>query len=117
MCRERHSNRKDLHVKVRPADLDAPTLVDRISADLLDHLIVCRTCSVIFAAQEHSLGEVGCVEGRRTQCAKTIEERETLALGSGVHRRRQWGTRGKVNAEALSITRLSMRSADSSTPS
>jgi hypothetical protein len=65
MCRERHSNRKDLHVKVRPADLDAPTLVDRISAELLDHLIVCRTCSVIFAAQEHSLGEVGCVEGRR----------------------------------------------------
>jgi hypothetical protein len=63
MCGERHSNRKDLHVKVRPADLDAPTLVDRISAELLDHLIVCRTCSVIFAAQQHSLGEVGCVEG------------------------------------------------------
>jgi hypothetical protein len=128
MCGERHSNRKDLHVKVRSADLDAPTLVDQISAELLDHLIACRTCSVIFAAQEHSLGEAGCVVVRRissqaklrwqerrsilalrhlteqtlddylfdrlssderqplahhisncSQCAKTIEERETLA--------------------------------------
>jgi hypothetical protein len=83
MCRERHSNRKDLHVKVRPADLDAPTLVDRISAELLDHLIVCRTCSVIFAAQQHSLGEVGCVEGRGISSQAKLrwqERRSALAI-------------------------------------
>jgi hypothetical protein len=83
MCVERYSNRKDLHVKVRSADLDAPTLLDQISAELLDHLIACGTCSVIFAAQEHSLGEAGCVEGRRISSQSKLrwqERRSTLAL-------------------------------------
>jgi hypothetical protein len=115
-------------VTVRSADLDVPVLLDQMSAELLDHLIVCRTCSVIFATQAHSLGEAECVEGKRivsestarwknrganpalrhvteqtlddyifdrlacderqplehhlsycSQCAKAVEERETLA--------------------------------------
>ena len=65
MSTEPQSSRKDLHVKVRSADLDAPTLVDQVNAELLDHLIACRTCSGIFAAQERSLGEAGCIEGQR----------------------------------------------------
>jgi hypothetical protein len=83
MCGERFLNRKNLHVKVRSADLDAPTLMDQISAELLDHLIACRKCSVIFAAQEHSLGEAGCVEGRRISSQSKLrwqERRSTLAL-------------------------------------
>ena len=65
MCAEGVPNRKDLHVTVRSSDLDTPALVDQITAELLDHLIVCRTCSAIFAAQEHSLEETECVEGKR----------------------------------------------------
>jgi hypothetical protein len=83
MCGERPSNRKDFHVKIRSADLDAPTLIDEISADLLDHLIACRRCSIIFAAQEHSLGEAGCVEGRRISSQTKLrwqERRSSLAL-------------------------------------
>jgi hypothetical protein len=83
MCAERRSKGKDLRVKVRSADLDAPTLLDQISAELLDHLIACRTCSVIFAAQEHSLGDAGCVEGKRISSRSRLkwqERRSTLAL-------------------------------------
>jgi hypothetical protein len=83
MCAERHSNRKDLHVKVRSTDLDAPTLVDQMSAELLDHLIACRNCSVIFAAQEHSLEEAGCVEGQRIVSESKVrwqQRRANLAL-------------------------------------
>jgi hypothetical protein len=83
MCTERHSNRKDLHVKVRSTDLDAPTLVDQMSAELLDHLIACRNCSVIFAAQEHSLEEAGCVEGQRIVSESKVrwqQRRANLAL-------------------------------------
>jgi len=83
MCAERHSKPNDFRVKVRSADLDAPTLMDQISAELLDHLIACRTCSVIFSAQEHSLGEAGCVEGRRISSQSRLkwqERRATLAL-------------------------------------
>jgi hypothetical protein len=65
-------NRKDPHVTVRSADLDAPVLVDQISAELLDHLLVCRTCSVVFATQEHSLGEAECVEGKRIASESTL---------------------------------------------
>ena len=50
---------------VKSADIDLPVLVDQIGAELLEHLIVCRTCSAIFVGQEHSLGEAGCVEGKR----------------------------------------------------
>jgi hypothetical protein len=50
----------------------ASVLVDQISAELLDHLIVCRTCSVIFAAQEHSLEEAECVEGKRITSESTV---------------------------------------------
>lgn len=83
MSAERQSNRKDLHVKVRARDLDAPTLVDRMSAELLDHLIACRMCSSIFAGQEQSLGEAGCVEGRRLVSESKVswqERRANLAL-------------------------------------
>lgn len=83
MSFEQQSNRNDLHVKVRSTDLDAPTLVDRISAELLDHLIACRTCSAAFAAQEHSVEEVGCVEGRRIVSESKVrwqERRANLAL-------------------------------------
>jgi len=65
MSPEPQSNRKDLHVKVKSADLDAPTLVDQVNGELLDHLIACRICSRIFAAQDCSLGEAGCIEGQR----------------------------------------------------
>jgi hypothetical protein len=83
MSAERQSNRKDLHVKVRSADLDAPTLVDRMSAELLDHLIACRRCSGIFAAQGQPLGEAGCVEGQRIVSESKVrwqERRANLAL-------------------------------------
>ena len=83
MSTERQSNRKDLHVKLRSADLDAPTLVDQMSTELLDHLIACRTCSGIFAAQEHSLGEAGCIEGQRIVSESKVrwqEHRANLAL-------------------------------------
>jgi hypothetical protein len=83
MRSDRSSNRKDFHVKIRSADLDAPTLIDEISADLLDHLIACRRCSIIFAAQKHSLGEAGCVEGRRISSQTKLrwqERRSSLAL-------------------------------------
>lgn len=52
-------------MQLRSADLDTRTLVDEISAEMLDHLIACRTCSAIFAAQQHSLGETECVEGKQ----------------------------------------------------
>jgi hypothetical protein len=83
MSSEQPPNRKDLYVKVRSTDLDAPTLVDRINAELLDHLISCRKCSGIFAAQEQSLGETGCVEGQRIVSESKIrwqERRANLAL-------------------------------------
>jgi len=83
MSSEGQPNRKDLHVKVRSADLDAPTLVDQMSAELLDHLTACRTCSGIFAAQEHSLGEAGCLEGQRIVSESKVrwqEHRANLAL-------------------------------------
>src|SRR5215475_178395 len=83
MSLERQSDRNDLHVKVRSTNLDAPTLVDQISAELLDHLLACRTCSGIVAAQEHSLGEAGCVEGQRIVSESRVkwqERRANLAL-------------------------------------
>lgn len=83
MSAERQSNRKNLRVKVKSADLDAPTLVDRMSGELLDHLIVCRTCSSIFAGQEQSLEEAGCVVGRRIVSESKVrwqERRANLAL-------------------------------------
>jgi hypothetical protein len=51
-------------LRISGVDLDDPKLLDPIGTDLLDHLIVCTTCHVIFAAQRHSLGEAGCVAGR-----------------------------------------------------
>ena len=83
MSFEAQPNQNDLHVKVRSTDLDAPTLVDRISAELLDHLIACRTCSGIFAAQQQSLEEAGCIEGRRIVSESKVrwqERRASLAL-------------------------------------
>jgi hypothetical protein len=59
-------------VTVRSSDLDTPALVDQISAELLDHLIVCRTCFVIFATQKRSLGEAECVEGKRIAFESTV---------------------------------------------
>lgn len=52
-------------MKLGSANLDTRTLVDEISAEMLDHLIACRTCAAIFAAQQHSLGETECVEGKQ----------------------------------------------------
>jgi len=63
-------------VTVKSADLDVPALVDQISAGLLDHLIVCRTCSAIFAAQKHSLGEAECVEGKRIASESTVRRQD-----------------------------------------
>jgi hypothetical protein len=76
MCGERYSNRKDFHVKIRSADLGAATLINEVSADLLDHLIACRRCSIIFAAQEHSLREAGCVEGQRISSRTKLRSQE-----------------------------------------
>lgn len=42
-----------------------PGLVDRIGADLLDHLLECRHCFRVFAAQQVSIAEAGCDTGRR----------------------------------------------------
>ena len=61
---------------VRSADLDTSALVDQISAELLDHLIVCQTCSVLFAAQEHSLREAECVEGKRIASESTARSQD-----------------------------------------
>jgi hypothetical protein len=72
---ERIPNRKDSYVTVKSADIDSPALVDQISAELLEHLIVCRTCSAIFAAQEHSLGTAGCVEGKRIASESAIRRK------------------------------------------
>ena len=69
---ERRSKSKGPSRDVRSADLDTSALVDQISAELLEHLIVCRTCSVIFAAQERSIGEAGCVEGKRIASESTV---------------------------------------------
>jgi hypothetical protein len=83
MSRERSPKPKGIHLKIRSADLDAPTLVDQISAELLDHLITCRTCLAVFAGQEHSVGEAGCVEGRRISSQSKLrwqERRSILAL-------------------------------------
>ncbi len=58
-------------------------LVDQIGAELLAHLIVCGTCSRIFVAQEQSIGDVGCVEGRRIVSQSKLkwqERRSNLAL-------------------------------------
>ena len=40
-------------------------LVDRIGADLLDHLLVCRHCFRVFAAQRVSIADAGCDTGKR----------------------------------------------------
>jgi hypothetical protein len=83
MSAEPHSNEKNLDVKVRSTDLDAPMLVDQLGAELLDHLIVCRACFLIFVAQKRSLGEAGCVEGIRIVSQSKVrwqERRLNLAL-------------------------------------
>jgi hypothetical protein len=83
MYAEPQSNHKNLHCKVRAADLDAPTLVDRICATLLDHLTACRMCSSIFAGQEQSLEEAGCLEGQRIISESRVrwqERRANLAV-------------------------------------
>lgn len=83
MFAETQSNRKHIQCKIRAADLDAPTLVDRISAELLDHLVACRTCAGIFAGQEQSLEEAGCIEGQRIISKSKVrweERRANLAL-------------------------------------
>lgn len=58
-------------------------LVDQIGAELLAHLIACGTCSRIFVAQQHSIGDLGCVEGRRIISQSKVkwqERRSNLAL-------------------------------------
>lgn len=61
-------------MKLRSAHLNTPALVNEISAEMLDHLIACRTCSAVFAAQQHSLGGTECVEGK--QIAAESERRQ-----------------------------------------
>ena len=83
MSAQNNPKENDLRAKVRSVDLDAPMLVDQIGAELLDHLIGCRRCWLIFVAQEDSIGEAGCVEGIRivTQSEHRWQEwRLTLAL-------------------------------------
>jgi hypothetical protein len=82
MSAKSDNNENHRHVTVRSIDLDAPMLVDQIGAELLDHLIVCRTCLLIFMAQEHSIGEAGCVEGMRIVSQSNVrwqERRSNLA--------------------------------------
>lgn len=71
-------------MKLRSADLDTGTLVDEISTEMLDHLIACRSCSAIFAAQQHSLGETECVEGKQIA---------SESAGRRQHRKANLGTR------------------------
>jgi hypothetical protein len=83
MSSQGHCKEERLHVKVRSIDLDAPTLVDHIGRKLLDHLIACRVCTAIFADQRDSIGEAGCVDGRRIVSESQVrwqERRSTLAL-------------------------------------
>lgn len=55
-----------------------PGLVDRIGADLLDHLLVCRQCFRVFAAQQVSIEQEGCETGRRlTQIARVKTPEQT----------------------------------------
>jgi hypothetical protein len=73
-----------LNVKVRSANLDLPTLVDRIGEELLDHLCACHRCSAVFAAQEHSLANAGCIVGMRMVSesrVKWAQRKAALALG------------------------------------
>jgi hypothetical protein len=58
-----------------------PELVDRVGADLLDHLLVCRQCFRVFAAQQVSIEQEGCEIGRRlTHLAKArVPERPKQA--------------------------------------
>ena len=76
------SNDKPSPVKVRSANLDLPTLVDRIGSEMLDHLIDCQTCRATFTAQDRSLGDAGCLEGRRIVSQSRVkwqERRSALA--------------------------------------
>jgi hypothetical protein len=76
-------NENDIQAKVRSVNLDAPTLVDKIGAELLNHLITCRKCLLIFMAQEDSIGEAGCIEGIRIVSQSELrwqERRSSLAL-------------------------------------
>jgi hypothetical protein len=78
-----NSNENDLRAKVRSVDLDAPMLVDQIGAELLDHLLACRRCLLIFIAQEDSMGEAGCIEGIRIISQSELrwqERRSNLAF-------------------------------------
>jgi hypothetical protein len=84
MSSQRYSNKEHEYVKVRSIDLDAPQLKDQIDRELLDHLIACRTCTTIFAAQKNSIGGAGCVVGRRIVSQSEVrrqEHRFTLAVG------------------------------------
>jgi len=83
---ESQLSRKDLDLRVRGTDPDNPKLVDEIGVELLDHLIVCRTCFAIFAAQKRSLEEVGCVEGRRIVLQSKVKWHERRV---DLHRRHQ----------------------------
>jgi hypothetical protein len=83
MSSQRYSNEEHEHIKVRSIDLDAPPLIDQIDRELLDHLIACRTCSTVFAAQNNSIEEAGCVVGQCIVSQSQVrwqERRLTLAL-------------------------------------
>jgi hypothetical protein len=83
MSSQRYPNKEQEYLKLRSIDLDAPQLKDQIDRELLDHLLACRTCSAIFAAQRNSIGEAGCVVGRRIVSQSEVrwqEHRFTLAL-------------------------------------
>ena len=83
MSSKNNPNENDLHAKVRSVNLDAPTLVDQIGAELLNHLILCRRCLLIFVAQQDSIGDAGCVVGKRIVSQSELrwqERRSSLAL-------------------------------------
>jgi hypothetical protein len=82
MSAKSDNNENHRHVTVRSIDLDAPMLVDQIGAELLDHLIVCRRCLLVFMAQDRSIREAGCVKGMRVVSQSNVrwqERRSNLA--------------------------------------
>jgi hypothetical protein len=83
MSAKHNPNENDLPANLRSLDVNLPSPVDQIDAELLDHLIICRKCLVVFTAQEDSISEAGCVEGIRIVSQSEVrpeERRSTLAL-------------------------------------
>jgi len=62
-----------------------PGLVDRIGADLLDHLLVCQQCFRVFAGQQVSIEQEGCETGRRLTQLARVKTPEQMQQAKNAH--------------------------------